>query len=81
MIDAFTTSCRPFVEREQRDDQLRRVAERHVQQAADARPGAVRELLGRAPISAAVGTTPSAEAKKISVAFGAEQVQDDRDRR
>ena len=47
MIEAFTTSCRPSLEREQRDDQLRRVAERDVQQAADARPGAVRELLGR----------------------------------
>ena len=36
------------VQGEDRDDHLRRVAEGHVQQAADARAGAVRELLGRA---------------------------------
>ena len=36
-IEAFTTSWRPSLQREEGDDQLGRVAERHVQQAADAR--------------------------------------------
>ena len=47
MIEALTTSCRPGLEREQRDDQLRRVAEGDVQQPADPGPELGRELLGR----------------------------------
>ena len=47
-IEALTTSCRPLLEREQGDDQLGRVAERDVEQAADARARARGELLGRA---------------------------------
>ena len=42
-----TTSVSPSVDREHRDDQLRRVAERRVQEAADARAGVVRGVLGR----------------------------------
>ena len=37
-----------LAQREERDDELGEVAERDVQEAADARAGAVRELLGRA---------------------------------
>ena len=37
MIDALTTSWRPGMQGEERDDELRRVAERDVQEAADAR--------------------------------------------
>ena len=37
----------PLVDREQRDDQLRRVAEGRVQESADARAGVMRGVLGR----------------------------------
>ena len=37
----------PLVHRDQRDDQLRRVAERRVEEAADPRPGVLRRVLGR----------------------------------
>ena len=55
MIDALTTSCRPCAEREQGDDQLRRVAEGDVEQAADARARAGASSSVARPISAAVG--------------------------
>ena len=48
MIEALTTSCRPWLEGEEGDDQLRRVAEGDVEQAADPRARARRQLLGGA---------------------------------
>ena len=68
-IDAFTTSWRPSLEREEGDDQLGRVAERDVQEAADAGAGLARRAArSPRPSAAAVGITPSAAAPKISAA-------------
>ena len=39
--------CQPFVDGEERDDELRRIAERRVQEASHARAGVVRGVLGR----------------------------------
>ena len=45
--DPRTTSVRPFVHGDQRDDQLGRVAEGRVQEAADPRARVLRRMLGR----------------------------------
>ena len=42
-----TTSVRPSVDGQERDDQLGRVAERRVEEAADPRPGVVGRVLRR----------------------------------
>ena len=78
-IEALTTSCRPFVEREQGDDQLRRVAERDVQQPADARPGAVRQLLGRPAHERRGGHDAERGREEDDDRVRAEEVQHDRD--
>ena len=44
--EAFTTGYRPLPQRHDGDDQLRRVAEGGVQQAADALAGVMRQFLG-----------------------------------
>ena len=73
MIEALTTSCSPCAEGEQGDDQLRRVAEGDVEQAADPGPDRAASSSVARPISAAVGITPSAAAKKIRPVAGASE--------
>ena len=58
----------PCAEREEGDDELRRVAEGDVEQAADPGPGAHRQLLGGAAHQRRGRDDPSAEAKKITTA-------------
>ena len=69
----------PRLEREQGDDQLRRVAERDVQQAADAGPGAVRELLGGAAHQRRGRHDAERRGEEDQDRIGVGQIQDDRD--
>ena len=57
-----------LAEREQGDDQLGRVAEGHVEQAADPGPDRSASSSMASPIRAAVGTMPMAEVPKMSPA-------------
>ena len=67
-IEALTTSCSPAPEREEGDDELGRVAEGDVEQAADPGPERTASSSVARPMSAAVGMTPSAEAKNVTTA-------------
>ena len=79
-IEALTTSCRPCVEREEGDDQLRRVAEGDVEQAADAGTRARRQLLGRPAHQRRRGDDPQRRGGEDDRRRGAGELERDRDR-
>ena len=70
----------PLAEGEEGDDQLRRVAEGDVEEAADPRPRAGRQLLGRPPHQRRGGDDPERRGGEDDDRRDAEQVERDRDR-
>ena len=70
----------PGVEREQGDDELGRVAEGDVQQAADARPRARRELLGGAAHQRGGRDDAAGRGEEDRDRRRADELEDDRDR-
>ena len=80
MIEAFTTSCRPFSSA--KSAMISSGALPNVTFSRPPMPGPARcasSSVAR-PISAAVGTTPSADEKKTMIASAPDLVEDDRDR-
>ena len=69
-----------LAEREEGDDQLRRVAEGDVEQAADPRPRARRQLLGRAPHQRRRGDDPQRRGGEDDGRRSAREVERDGDR-
>ena len=80
MIEALTTSCRPSLSAN--SAMISSGALPNVTFSRPPMPGPARcasSSVAR-PISAAVGTTPSAEEKKTMIGSACEQIQHDRDR-
>ena len=78
--DALTTSCSPSSSAKKRDDQLGRVAERDVEQAADPGPERVASSSVARPISAAVGITAGGGGEEDQRRAGVVELEHDRDR-
>ena len=79
-IERLDDLLQALVEREQGDDQLRRVAEGDVQQAADPGPGLRRELLGGEPHQRRRGDDPERRDDEDQPRRGVGELEHDRER-